>query len=129
MAPTASGVFTGFGIFVIFLQCFNYLIDSYLSLYVIFARTQPHLTSQRAASVFAANTILRSAVGAAFPLFSRQMFENLGVQWAGTLLGCLGAIMVPIPLVFIRFGPRLRQKSRYAPASLGASKSEKEITV
>lgn len=32
MAPTASGVFTGFGIYVIFLQCFNYLIDSYLHL-------------------------------------------------------------------------------------------------
>ena len=36
-----------------------------------------------AASVFAANTIIRSAVGAAFPLFSKQMFRNLGVQWAG----------------------------------------------
>lgn len=32
MAPTASGVFTGFGIYCIFLQCFNYLIDSYLQL-------------------------------------------------------------------------------------------------
>jgi DHA1 family multidrug resistance protein-like MFS transporter len=32
MAPTASGVITGFGIYVIFLQCFNYLIDSYLTL-------------------------------------------------------------------------------------------------
>lgn len=32
MAPTASGVVTGFGIYVIFLQCFNYLIDSYLTL-------------------------------------------------------------------------------------------------
>ena len=32
MAPTASGVLTGFGIYVIFLQCFNYLIDSYLQL-------------------------------------------------------------------------------------------------
>ena len=32
MAPTASGIMTGFGIYVIFLQCFNYLIDSYLTL-------------------------------------------------------------------------------------------------
>jgi DHA1 family multidrug resistance protein-like MFS transporter len=29
------------------------------------------------------------------------MFVNLGVQWAGTLLGCLSAIMIPIPLAFI----------------------------
>ncbi|PYH88016.1 MFS multidrug transporter [Aspergillus ellipticus CBS 707.79] len=101
MAPTASGVFTGFGIYCIFLQCFNYLIDSYL---------------QFAASVFAANTILRSAVGACFPLFARQMFVNLGVQWAGTLLGCLAAIMIPIPLGFILYGPALRRKSNFAPA-------------
>lgn len=32
MSPTASGIFTGFGIYCIFLQCFNYLIDSYLQL-------------------------------------------------------------------------------------------------
>ncbi|KAJ5121266.1 uncharacterized protein N7515_009227 [Penicillium bovifimosum] len=100
MAPTASGVVTGFGIYVIFLQCFNYLIDSYLMF---------------AASVFAANTIIRSAVGAAFPLFSKQMFINLGVQWAGTLLGCLALIMVPIPLAFIKWGPALRKRSTFAP--------------
>ncbi|KAK1148202.1 hypothetical protein N8T08_010848 [Aspergillus melleus] len=102
MAPTASGVLTGFGIYVIFLQCFNYLIDSYL---------------QFAASVFAANTILRSAVGACFPLFSRQMFQNLGVQWAGTLLGCLAAIMIPIPLGFMVWGPALRRRSKFAPTA------------
>jgi DHA1 family multidrug resistance protein-like MFS transporter len=65
--------------------------------------------------VFAANTIIRSAVGAAFPLFSKQMFNNLGVQWAGTLLGCLALIMVPIPLIFIKIGPILRKKSKFAP--------------
>jgi DHA1 family multidrug resistance protein-like MFS transporter len=43
------------------------------------------------------------------------MFNNLGVQWAGTLLGCLAAIMIPIPVGFIIFGPQLRARSRYAP--------------
>jgi DHA1 family multidrug resistance protein-like MFS transporter len=42
------------------------------------------------------------------------MFNNLGVQWAGTLLGCLAAIMIPIPAGFIIFGPRLRAMSRYS---------------
>lgn len=111
MAPTASGVITGFGIYVIFLQCFNYLIDSYLTF---------------AASVFAANTIMRSAVGAAFPLFSKQMFQNLGVQWAGTLLGCLALIMVPIPLAFIKWGPALRKKSKFAPIFGPMETSKKE---
>jgi MFS transporter, DHA1 family, multidrug resistance protein len=98
IAPTLSGLFVGFGILCIFLQCFNYLIDSYL---------------QFAASVFAANTILRSVIGGCFPLFARQMFENLGVQWAGTLLGCLSLIMIPIPFGFIVFGKRLRGMSKY----------------
>jgi DHA1 family multidrug resistance protein-like MFS transporter len=80
-----------------------------------------------AASVFAANTIIRSAVGAAFPLFSKQMFVNLGVQWAGTLLGCLALIMIPIPLAFIKWGPALRKKSKFAPIldPSPAGKSEK----
>ena len=56
--------------------------------------------------------MLRSAVAAGFPLFSRQMFEKMGVQWAGTLLGCLATIMIPIPLVFRVYGPWLRTKSK-----------------
>jgi DHA1 family multidrug resistance protein-like MFS transporter len=43
------------------------------------------------------------------------MFNNLGVQWAGTLLGCLALIMVPIPLAFIKWGPSLRKRSKFAP--------------
>lgn len=69
-----------------------------------------------AASAFAANTMMRSMVGAVFPLFSRQMFENMGIQWAGTLLGCIAAIMVPIPVGFLVYGRWLRTKSKLAPA-------------
>lgn len=43
------------------------------------------------------------------------MFENLGVQWAGTLLGCIAALLVPIPLAFLLWGKALRKKSRLAP--------------
>lgn len=64
-----------------------------------------------AASAVAANIILRSAVAAGFPLFSRQMFQNMGIQWAGTLLGCLAAVMIPIPIVLRAYGPKLRGKS------------------
>ena len=70
----------------------------------------------RAASTVAANIMLRSAVAAGFPLFSRQMFANLGVQWAGTLLACLAAIMIPIPVGLKFFGPSLRKKSRMLAA-------------
>lgn len=38
IVPTLSGLFTGFGLLIIFIQLFNYLIDTYLMLYVILAR-------------------------------------------------------------------------------------------
>ncbi|KAL5335991.1 bicyclomycin resistance protein [Aspergillus crustosus] len=97
MAPMAAGVLIGFGTLCIFLPCFNYLFDCYLPL---------------AASTVAANIILRSSVAAAFPLFSQQMFANLGVRWASTLLGCLAAAMIPIPFVFRAYGAKLRAKSQ-----------------
>lgn len=54
-------------------------------------------------------------VAASFPLFSRQMFENMGIQWASTLLGCVAACLVPIPIAFYFYGKRLRMKSKFAP--------------
>lgn len=73
------------------------------------------LTSYSAASALAANTFCRSLVAAGFPLFSSQMFANMGIQWAGTLLGCLAVALVPIPLAFLLYGKRLRLRSQFAP--------------
>jgi DHA1 family multidrug resistance protein-like MFS transporter len=76
--------------------------------------------------VIAANTLLRSFAGGAFPLFATQMFNNLGIQWAGTLLGCLAAIMIPIPIAFYIYGPKLRKKSKFAPTEPESSLSDEE---
>jgi hypothetical protein len=43
------------------------------------------------------------------------MFNNLGIEWAATLLGCLAALCVPIPVLFYLYGKKLRQKSKFAP--------------
>lgn len=43
------------------------------------------------------------------------MFAGMGIQWAGTLLGCVAAALVPIPVIFILYGRRLRMKSQFAP--------------
>ncbi|KAF4217892.1 hypothetical protein CNMCM8980_008210 [Aspergillus fumigatiaffinis] len=93
------GLLTGFGLFCIFLQCLNYIVDAYL----VFA-----------ASALAANSVLRSIAGAGFPLFSTYMFNALGVNWTGTLLGCVAAILMPIPLLFYLYGLRIREKSKFA---------------
>lgn len=101
IAPTLSGLATGFGIMSIFLQCLNYLIDSYLMF---------------AASAIAANTFLRSLAGAGFPLFATQMIQGMGVQWAGTLLGCIALSLVPMPVMFYLKGAKIRERSGFAPA-------------
>lgn len=67
------------------------------------------------ASAIAANTFCRSMLAASFPLFSRQMFNGMGIQYAGTLLGCVSAVLVPIPVIFYFFGKQLRMKSSFAP--------------
>ncbi|KAB8231992.1 MFS transporter [Aspergillus alliaceus] len=98
IVPTLSGIFTGFGLLAIFIQLFNYLVDTYLTV---------------AASAIAANTFVRSLFAASFPLFSRQMFDNMGIQWASTLLGCIATLLIPIPVCFWLFGDRLRKRSRF----------------
>ncbi|KAF7589486.1 hypothetical protein BBP40_004240 [Aspergillus hancockii] len=98
IVPTLSGIFTGFGLLAIFIQLFNYLVDTYLTV---------------AASAIAANTFVRSLFAAGFPLFSRQMFDNMGIEWASTLLGCIATVLIPIPVCFWLFGDRLRKRSRF----------------
>ncbi|KAL8929385.1 MAG: hypothetical protein Q9172_000558 [Xanthocarpia lactea] len=100
IVPTLSGILTGFGLLAIFLQSLNYLVDAYLMF---------------AASAIAANTFLRSICGAVFPLFASQMFQGLGVEWAGTLLGFIALILVPIPVIFWKYGARIRARSAFAP--------------
>ncbi|KAL8674930.1 MAG: hypothetical protein Q9168_000633 [Polycauliona sp. 1 TL-2023] len=100
IVPTLSGLLTGFGLLAIFLQSLNYLVDAYLMF---------------AASAIAANTFLRSICGAVFPLFATYMFQGLGVEWAGSLLGFVALALVPIPVIFWKYGARIRARSSYAP--------------
>ena len=74
IVPTLSGLCLGFGIYVVFLQCVNYIIDAYLAF---------------SASAVAANTIVRSLFGAVFPLFGTYMFNGMyswhsyaSISWA-----------------------------------------------
>ncbi|KAI0137242.1 polyamine transporter 1 [Xylariales sp. AK1849] len=102
IVPAASGLLTGYGLMAIFLQALNYLVDAYLMF---------------AASAIAGNTFLRSLAGAGFPLFSSYMFNGMGIQWAATLLGCVAALLVPIPVIFYLYGHKIRAKSQFAPTA------------
>lgn len=39
----------------------------------------------------------------------------MGINWAGTLLGCISALLVPIPILFYLRGHKIREKSKFAP--------------
>ena len=39
------------------------------------------------------------------------MYRALGPNWAGTLLGLLEVMIIPIPFVFYKYGHRIREKS------------------
>jgi DHA1 family multidrug resistance protein-like MFS transporter len=101
IVPTLSGLFTGFGLYAIFLQLLNYIIDAYLMF---------------AASAIAGNTFLRSLFGAIFPLFARYMFNGIGINYGQTLVGAVAVLLIPLPFIFYFFGRKIRARSTFAPA-------------
>jgi MFS family permease len=101
IVPTIAGVFLAMSILLIFVVFINYIIDSYL---------------MYAASAVAANTVLRSASAAASPLFTNYMFDSLGIGGAGSLIGGVGLLLMPIPFVFYKYGAGIRARSKYAVA-------------
>ncbi|OAL39301.1 hypothetical protein AYO20_01619 [Fonsecaea nubica] len=100
IVPTMAGTFLSTSILLIFVAYINYLTDTYL---------------MYTASAMAANTIVRSACGAAAPLFTSQMFNALGVGGGGSLIGGVACLLAPIPFVFYKYGEPIRQRSRFAP--------------
>ena len=85
---------------LIFVGYLNYLVDVYL---------------MYAASAIAANTIARSACGAAAPLFTSQMFAAMGVGGGGSLIAGLATLLAIIPFLFYKYGKQIRMRSKFAP--------------
>jgi len=64
-----------------------------------------------AASAMAGNAVMRSFLGGTLPLAGPSMYRALGPNWAGTLLGILEVLIIPIPFLFYRYGGRIRERS------------------
>lgn len=67
-----------------------------------------------AASVLAASAVVRSLFGAAFPLFTNQMYESLGIHWAASIPAFLALACIPCPLIFYKYGHRIRARCKFA---------------
>jgi hypothetical protein len=61
-----------------------------------------------AASAMAANCVMRSVVAAILPLAGPKMYAKLGYGWASSVLGFVALLLLPIPLVFKKYGERMR---------------------
>lgn len=94
-----AGAPFGFGMVLVFLSIMTYLVDSY-TIY--------------AASVLAANSVIRSCFGGGFPLFTTYMYHNLGIHWATCIPAFLAVGCMPFPFLFYRFGPQIRRRCKYA---------------
>ena len=96
-APIAFGIPFGFGNTISFIYGSNYIAGAY---------------GMYAASAMAGNAVIRSVFGGVLPLAGSKMYETLGGNWAGTVLGLLEVATIPIPFFFWRYGGKIRSKSR-----------------
>jgi hypothetical protein len=61
-----------------------------------------------AASALAANTITRSVMAATLPLAAPKMYQTLGLGWGNSLLAFLALAMVPVPVLLMVHGEKMR---------------------
>ncbi|PTB66175.1 MFS general substrate transporter [Trichoderma citrinoviride] len=92
-----GSLFVGSGLLCVFVTAMTYILDVY---------------SHVANSALGANTIVRSLFAAGFPLFASYMYKGLGVAWASSVLGFVSIAMIPIPVIFYKYGPRIRALSK-----------------
>lgn len=92
----AAGIPFGAGNAAVFIYASNYVVHSY-GIY--------------AASAMAGNAVVRSVLGGTLPLAGHALYNSLGANWAGTLLGLLEVAIIPVPFIFYRYGHKIREKS------------------
>lgn len=124
IVPIIGTSFVGFGILGIFVCVCRFSLSS-LSLIsvLLFAfqwanpnklPAQTYLVdayTRYAASAIAANTLLRSILGSMVPLFGYKMYESLGLGWGNSLLGFIAIAFLPLPVLFYKFGERIRMRT------------------
>ncbi|KAI5477994.1 Major Facilitator Superfamily protein [Pseudohyphozyma bogoriensis] len=99
MGPIIGLLLAFLGIFTIYLATFNYLADCY-TIY--------------ASSALSGQSLCRNMAGCVFPLFTFQMYQRLGYQWASFLSGALALVLASTPFLLLAYGPKIRARSKFA---------------
>ncbi|KAF2011353.1 major facilitator superfamily protein [Aaosphaeria arxii CBS 175.79] len=96
--PMMSGLPLAFSLNLILIASFNYLTDAYGAF---------------AASALAAASCSRSICGVLLPMATSAMYTHIGIGWSMSILGAVSVLSVPIPFVFIKYGPLIRRRSPF----------------
>lgn len=94
IVPIIGTGLIGVGNISVFMCVVSYLVDAF-TIY--------------AASALAANTVVRSIVGAILPLAGQSMYAALGLGWGNSLLGFIAVACIPVPLILLKYGERMRK--------------------
>lgn len=103
ICPCIGAVLIGMGFLTIFQAALNYLIDTF---------------QRYSASAVAANTFLRSALAAAFPLFMTPLLHNIGIDWGVSIFAFFSLLLIPIPFLFFVYGKRIRARGYWSKESV-----------
>lgn len=114
IVPILAGVPFGFALILLFFTVITY-----------FSMCFPAIVT---ASALAANNMSRYLTSAAFPLFTIQMYNKMGIDWATSFYAFVALALMPVPWLLERYGARLRAASRSnkiarAAAAIDAEKS------
>lgn len=98
-SPLAASVLLGYGLLGVFTSSYEYIIHAYGNF------SGPALSF---------NTFTRYVVAGIMVEVAPTMWRNPGVRFTLTTLGCISAVLVPVPYIFFYYGSRIRARSQYA---------------
>lgn len=111
-SPLGACALFGFSLYTIFVPTYHYLIDAYKT---------------NSSSAMAAVTFMRYYASGGMIIAAIPMYEAIGVKWVMVLMGCVAALLTPVPILFWWKGDTVRAKSRFADkGGLQGNKSEDE---
>lgn len=87
IVPVVASSFFGWGSTLLFISTLSYFPQAY---------------GKWSASALASADFERQMFAAVMPLVSIPFFNDLGVDWACTLLGCISVVLLPIPFVIYK---------------------------
>ena len=115
-SPLAASVLFGYGKFSIFQKIYETLTITPGTLCIFITSYQYIIDSYEtyAASALASITFIRYMASGGMTVVGIPFYKNLGVAYTLTIMGCISALLVPVPYVFFKYGWWIRSKSKYA---------------